>query len=97
MLPFPEVKELASTDGCSKNASHNKSLELTGERPSGSGRLVNDSDQVDLIRACSSTLCSTPKHAPNAQALVHRRRERMILLHNLAGKASSFDIKSSNL
>ena len=40
-----------------KEMEHNKSLELTGERPLGSRRQADNRDQVDLIRACSSTLC----------------------------------------
>jgi hypothetical protein len=36
---------------------HNKSLELTGEKPLGSRRQANNGDTVDQIRACSSTLC----------------------------------------
>jgi hypothetical protein len=34
----------------------NESLELTGERPSESGRQADKSCPVDLLRACSSTL-----------------------------------------
>jgi len=36
---------------------HNKSLGLTCEFPTGSGSQADNSDQVGLMRACSSTLC----------------------------------------
>jgi hypothetical protein len=45
----------------SSYTSPNKSLELTGVRLPGSRCKADNSDQADLIRACSSTLCYARK------------------------------------
>ena len=50
----------------------NKTLELTGMLPSGSRRWADNSDTVDLIRACSSTLCYGSNTGDHSSRVVAR-------------------------